>query len=60
MTLHAFLHVVPGDEFLSTQSTDIWIVPSMTLHVVHHVMAEFEYIVTQKTIVFKFRTLPHR
>ena len=49
MNLYASLDVVPVDEFLSAQSTDIWIVPSITLHVHLYIFTGDETFTTHST-----------
>ena len=51
MNLYVSLDVVPGDEFLSTQSTDIWIVPSLTRHVHLHIVPGDETFTTRSTLI---------
>mgnify|MGYP006924370736 CR=1 FL=1 len=43
---------IPGDEFLTTQSTGIWIVPSMTLHMSLYVVPGDETLATQSTVIW--------
>ena len=45
------LWVVPGDEFLNTQSTGTWVISSMTLHVFLYVVPRDESIATQCTMI---------
>ena len=49
--LYASLDVVPGDEFLSTQSTYIWIVQSMALLAHLYIVPEDETITTHSTLI---------
>ena len=51
MNLYVSFDVVPGDEFLSTQSTDIWIVPSMTCHVHLYIDPGDETFSTRSTLI---------
>ena len=43
---------IPGDEFVTTQSTGIWIVPSMTLHMLLYVVPGVETLATQSTVIW--------
>ena len=43
MTCHVFFNMAPGYESLATQSTLIWIPPSMTFHVSHWVVPGMDY-----------------
>ena len=51
MNLYVSFDVVPGDEFISTQSTDIWIVPTMTLHVHLYIVPGDETFTTHSTLI---------
>ena len=42
--------IIPGDESLPTQSTGIWIVPSMPLHMSLYVVPGDETLATQSTV----------
>ena len=44
MNIQVSLSVVSGDEFIVTQSTGIWIVPSMSLHVSLYVVPQYEFL----------------
>ena len=52
MNLYASLGVVSGEEFLSTQITDIWIVPSMTLHVYLYTVPGDDTFTTHSTLIW--------
>ena len=44
--------MVPGDEFLAIESTEIWIVPSMTLPVSLYVVPGNETFTLQSTVIW--------
>ena len=48
---YVYLIMVPGDEFLTTQSTGIWIVPGMNLHVSLYIVLGYEIFTTKSDII---------
>ena len=51
MNLYVCLNVIPGDEFLVTQSTGIWIVPIMNLLVSLYIVLGYEIFTTKSDII---------